>query len=377
MGIIHPTGNQAKYKVSGRSDMGLFKRGQVWWMRFTYNGKQLRRPTETNDKKLAEKIYHKVMTQIAEGKWFEKPLGSDKTVRQLLDKYLTGYSARNNTPKTQERDKYTAKLFNTFFGDAILSEIGPKDIADYKAERRNKGRAPSTVNRELGLLGHAFNLAIKEWEWLDFNPVARVSRERVFNKIERWLTFEEQEKLLAASPAWLREIIIFAVNTGWRRSEILALTWDNVDLFKKKLTILEQKNHDKDTQPFNERVLEVLKARYKVRSISSNLVFYDSEGRELDGRHVLKVFTRAVRLAKIAHCRFHDLRHTFATRLVQAGVDLYKVQKLMRHKSPLMTQRYAHHFSESLRDGVDTLDRISTNLAQSTKKEIQQNAVTL
>lgn len=352
--------------------MGLYKRGRAWWMSFTYNGHQIRRPTETNDKKLAERIFNKVMGQIAEGKWFEKPIGSEKTVRELLDKYLTEYSARNNAPKTQERDQYTAKTFNRFFGDVTLSAIGPKDIAEYKVSRRNEGRAPSTVNRELGLLGHAFNLAIKEWEWLDFNPVARVSRERVNNQVERWLTFEEQEKLLAASPRWLREIIIFALNTGWRRGEVLSLTWDSVDLFEKKLTILEQKNRGKDTQPFNEQVLEVLKARYKVRSIRSNLVFYSTVGEELDGRNVLRAFYIAVENAKIAHCRFHDLRHTFATRLVQAGVDLYKVQKLLRHKSPVMTQRYAHHYSESLRDGVDTLDRIITNLSHSNAKGLRQ-----
>ena len=134
---------------------------------------------------------------------------------------------------------------------------------------------------------------------------------------------------------------------------------------------MEQKNKGKDTQPFNEQVLEVLKVRYKVRSIKSNLVFYDSEGKELLGRNVLKVFVRSVKRAGLAHCRYHDLRHTFATRLVQAGVDLYKVQKLMRHKSPIMTQRYAHHYSESLRDGVDTLDRISTILAQSKVSEVK------
>lgn len=155
------------------------------------------------------------------------------------------------------------------------------------------------------------------------------------------------------------------MNTGWRRSEIIALAWDKVDLFGKKLTIIEQKNKGKDTQPFNEQVLEVLKARYEVRSIKSNLVFYSEVGGPLNGRNVLRALYVAIEKSKIAHCRFHDLRYTFATRLVQAGVDLYKVQKLMRHKSPLMTQRYAHHFAESLRDGVDTLDRISKNLAQS------------
>jgi site-specific recombinase XerD len=247
--------------------------------------------------------------------------------------------------------------------------MSPKAIADYKVKRRNEGRAPGTVNRELCLLSHAFNLAIKEW--VDFNPVARVSRERVNNQIERWLSFEEQNKLLAVSPQWLREIIIFAVNTGWRRSVILGLTWDKVDLFQKKFTILEQKNKGKDTQPFNEQVLEVLKARFKVRSIKSNLVFYNSEGTAWDGRNVLRAFTAAVKEAEIAHCRFHDLRHTFATRLVQAGVDLYKVQKLLRHKSSIMTQRYAHLYSESLRDGVDTLDRIITFLSQSSVSEGQ------
>jgi len=352
--------------------MGLFKRGQVWWMRFTFNGRQIRRPTETADKKLAERIHNKVMGQIAEGKWFEKQPGSDKTVRELLDKYVKEHSAHNKSQKTHERDQGLAKIINGYFGDYKLTALNPKDIADFKIKRRDEGRAPGTVNRELCLLSHAFNLAIKEWEWLDFNPVSRVSRERVNNQIERWLTFDEQEKLLAVSPLWLREIIIFALNTGWRRGEVLALTWDKVDLFKKTLTILEQKNKGKDTQPFNEQVLEVLKARYKIRSIVSNLVFFDSEGKEYDGRHVLKVFKRTVKLAKIADCRVHDLRHTFATRLVQAGVDLYKVQKLLRHKSPIMTQRYAHHYSESLRDGVDTLDRISTNLAQSKEKGLQQ-----
>ena len=68
--------------------MGLFKRGQAWWMRFTYKGQQVRRSTETNDKKLATKVYHTVMAQIAEGKWFERQPGEDKTLGDLMDKYI-------------------------------------------------------------------------------------------------------------------------------------------------------------------------------------------------------------------------------------------------------------------------------------------------
>lgn len=80
--------------------------------------------------------------------------------------------------------------------------------------------------------------------------------------------------------------------------------------------------------------------------------------------------------ANIENFRFHDLRHTFATRLSQAGVDLYKVAKLLGHKDIRVTQRYAHHNTESLRDGVEVLDKISTILAQSGEKEYSANALT-
>ena len=77
------------------------------------------------------------------------------------------------------------------------------------------------------------------------------------------------------------------------------------------------------------------------------------------------MYNKARKNAGIEDVRFHDLRHSFATRLVQNGVDIYKVQKLMRHKSPQMTQRYAHHSTESLRDGVEVRDRLAiTNLSQ-------------
>jgi integrase len=140
--------------------------------------------------------------------------------------------------------------------------------------------------------------------------------------------------------------------------------------------MLEQKNNGKDTLPLNTQAMEVLKTRYKVRSIKSNLVFFNKMGEPLDPDNLRRSFYLYVEKAEVRKCRFHDLRHTFATRLVQAGVDLYKVQKLMRHKSPIMTQRYAHHYPESLRDGVETLDKISTFLAQSNEKGVTADAVT-
>jgi integrase len=88
----------------------------------------------------------------------------------------------------------------------------------------------------------------------------------------------------------------------------------------------------------------------------------------MESGHLRRSFRLALSKAKIVDFHFHDLRHTFATRLVQVGVDLYKVQRLLGHKSPVMTQRYAHHYPESLRDGVAMLDRVAaqgTHLVQS------------
>lgn len=111
-----------------------------------------------------------------------------------------------------------------------------------------------------------------------------------------------------------------------------------------------------------------------MRQLANNYVFVNTEGNRINTRNLLRAFYSSCDKAKIQNLRFHDLRHTFATRLVQAGVDLYTVQKLGRWKTITMLQRYAHHCPESLRPGVEVLGKFSTNLAQSNKKEVSQNA---
>jgi len=348
--------------------MGLYKRGSVWWMSFSYQGRQIRRSTETTDKKLAQRILDKVKGEIAEGKWFEKLPGEDRTFKEMMDKYMAEHSARNKALKTYLRDKSLADHLLKFFGEMMLTEVCPSHIAEYKNKRRAEGAAPQTINNELSLMSHAFNLAIREWEWTKENPVKKVSKEKVNNQIERWLTPQEEIDLLDSSPLWLQQIISFAVNTGLRRSEILDLKWSQVDFQRKTITILEQKNQSKDTLPLNETALRILKERAKVRLSKSEYVFHSENGTKICPRNLLRAFYSAVKKAKILKLRFHDLRHTFATRLVQAGVDIYTVQKLGRWKNISMVMRYAHHYPESLRKGIEVLDRINqksiTNLSQ-------------
>jgi len=334
--------------------MGLYKRGKVWWMSLNVHGKQIRRTTETSDRKLAEAIYSKVHVRLIEGKYFEQGEETQRTVAELLDRY-----EREHIPKkaSQRTLKGYLKNLRPFFGQDTLAEITPKVIVQYKAKRYQDGVKPATINRELALMKHAFNLAIKEWEWAKQNPVSRVSFEQENNKRDRWLRQEEEGRLLPACPLWVREIVLVALNTGMRMGEILSLRWETVDLFRRTVTILHSKNGDKRTIPLNGHMFALLKEKLKDRVSSSEWIFPSQAATKRDGHGLRRAFRKALKTAMIQDFHFHDLRHSFATRLVQAGVDLYKVQKLLGHRSPVMTQRYAHHCSESLRDGVNVLDR--------------------
>ena len=362
--------------------MGLYKRGSVWWMSFTHNGEQFRRSTETEDKKLSTRIFDKLKGEIAEGKWFEKLPGDDYTFKDLMDKYLVEHSAVNKAASSHKRDKSLSAHLNKVFGEIYLTDIAPKMISEYKTTRRNEGASPRTINYELVLMSHTFNLACGEWELVKENPVKKVEKEKVRNQIERWLSADEEKRLLKASPKWLQEIIVFAINTGMRQSEILDLKWSQIDFSRGTLTISEQKNEETDTLPLNKTALMILEEKFKLRKEEVDYVFTSQNGTRMGKRNLFRAFDNARIRAKVQNFRFHDLRHTFATRLVQKGADLYKVQKLGRWKTLSMVTRYGHHNAESLRSVIEIMDEgiekgIITNLAQSQKNQVTRSSLRL
>ncbi len=355
--------------------MGLCRRpqGKVWWMNFMYQGQQVRRSTGTADRRLAESILAKVRVQIIEGRFFETREETTRTFEELMARYLTEHAARKSQPRHY---RGYAKSLTAFFGGRTLAEITPKLIVEYKNRRYAAGLKPASINRELASMKTAFNLGVREWEWCRENPVSKVSMERENNQRDRWLSVEEEARLLQACAPWLYELVTFALHTGMRMGEIVELTWRGVDVSRRTVMVFRSKNGERRTIPVNETVLHVMKQKVTGRQVrvmtqadfSGDFVFPSKSGTALESGHLRRAFRLALSKAQIDDFHFHDLRHTFATRLVQAGVDLYKVQRLLGHKSPIMTQRYAHHYPESLRDGVEILDRlagVSTKLAQS------------
>jgi integrase len=135
------------------------------------------------------------------------------------------------------------------------------------------------------------------------------------------------------------------------------------------VTVFKSKNGERRTIPLNQTALDLMKHKYGSRLVDTELVFPSEAQTRLNASNISRSLNLALEKAKMTNFHFHDLRHTCATRMVQGGVDLYKVQCLLRHKSPIMTQRYAHHYPESLREGVEMLEKYrlastgGTNLA--------------
>ena len=140
--------------------MGLYKRNKVWWMSLMFEGRQVRRSTGTTDKRLAEAIYAKVKVKLTEGRYFETLEERERTFGELMDRYVRE-QALAKAPKSAQRDRQCLKHLLPVFGKKKLVEVTPKALAAYKAMRRVTA-APATINKELGLVRHAFNVAIRE-----------------------------------------------------------------------------------------------------------------------------------------------------------------------------------------------------------------------
>jgi integrase len=323
--------------------MGLYRRGNVFWFAIMQDGKRIQVSTKTDNRKLAERINAKVITEIQEGIWFEKQKAKSVSFQEMTEKYLQKYF--------RVRDEHTLKRLLPVFGHLKLAEITTEIVSDFRDERLKKVK-PATVYQELSLMRRMFNVARREWKWTKENPVADLSF-AVGNKNarDRWLSLEEEKRLLdcATNPSWLRSLLIFALHTGMRRGEILNLLWRNVDFFRKLVTVMKSKNGEKRGIPMSQTVYNTLRGMSKVVDISSQVF-------PLSVRSLREAFEKALRKSGIEDFHFHDLRHTFATRLIQNGVDLYKVKELLGHKTITMTMRYAHHYPESLRSSVTVLD---------------------
>jgi len=327
--------------------MGVYKRGTTWYIDY-YAGYKRRREKIGPSKRQAEVVLKKRMVQVAENRFLEVEKYDKIKFGKVTELYLENYSKPNK--KSSRRDVTSINNLKPFFAGKYLHEITPLDMEKYKRGRQGQV-SNATVNREVACLKHIFTKAI-EWGIVKKNPGKKVKLLRERNTRLRYLEEREIRRLHDACAEHLKPIVVVALNTGMRKEEILSLKWKDVDFRSRTISILDTKNGESRELPMNDIVYRVLLDIGK--KADSPWVFCKKNGERYG--NVRKAFEGARKRAGIVDFRFHDLRHTFASHLVMAGVDLRTVQELLGHKSFEMTLRYAHLSPDHKKRALDILD---------------------
>ncbi len=338
----------------GPKSVGVFKRGEYWWIDYSYAGKRVRESTRSTSKKRALQILAKRTAAVVEDRFDIRATKQTPTLAQYAIEYLQYYSRLNKKPQTYRRDQILVKQLTQFLGKYRLNEIGPMLIEHYKRKRLEEGRAPATVNREVACLKNIYSTAIRNRRTL-VNPVKQVKMLREDNIVTRVLSRADEEGLLANAAPHIQKLVICALDTGMRLGEILELQWPNVSLKKRLITIEKSKTGMRREVPVSDRLLAILES---IRAdANEGAVFRWRNGEPLtDVKNGYKAALRRAGLAEKKY-RFHDLRHTFATRLAESGVDLFTIKELLGHSTIVTTQRYAHPGRNAKHDAIARLAR--------------------
>jgi len=322
-----------------------------------HNGQCIRRSTKTTNKELARKIEAKVMYRLAEGTWFQKDPADEVFFGDVWRKYLEE-DARYRAPIHYDRARQCAKHFLPVLQDLKLSQITPSVLSTYKTRRFKDGVSGTTVSKELGFIRRVFSLCKKEWQLIKQSPFEFFTMPKENRPRIRFLAPGEFDKLVFHCPSWLKPMVTLARYTGLRRSNVITLAWSQVDLQNRVINCEYMKNGEHLTIPINETAYALLTSirKNKVVRLDCPYVFHDS-GKLYSPNQVSVAFRRVCLRAGIKNFRFHDLRHDFASQLVQRGSDLYRVQHLLGHKDPRMSAKYSHLRVEHLRNTVESLDK--------------------
>jgi len=315
-----------------------------WWIRWMCSYGHLHRE-QVGPKSLAQRESEKRRS--------EKfcPRVQVRLHRPLLADVIKGHLTRRHGQKKSYRDDIRfGRNWTERFGKLALQDITAAMLEHVRVERLHAVE-PGTVNREFGFLKHLYNMAIRD-EKIMITAVGKLRNLQEPSGRVRYLSPEEEARLMAGTSKAEWDRIELALHTGLRKGEFLALEWTHVDFKTGLLTIPRTKNGSTRHIPMTSVVRDIL--HRLPRPLHNSLVFPNSAGKP-DYRWVEKAFPSIMQATHIDDFHFHDLRHTFASRLAMAGVDLLAIMQLGGWKSLAMVQRYAHLSPDHLQASVECL----------------------
>ena len=290
---------------------------------------------------LAEQWARAIEVEMDKGVFVSRAEAESTTLKELLERYLDEITPLKKGAAS-ETNRLRA-LMRLPLARRFVAGIRGMDIARFRDERLQKV-TPSTVKRDLVLLGHAFEVARKEWGIHFHNPVRDIKLPSENRPRDRRLQAGEETRLQdacrKARNPWLLPAVQLALETAMRQGELISLRWEHIDLNRCTAHLPDTKNGESRTVPLSTTAIRVLRAL--PRSL---------HGQAFPGvttEAIKRAYIRAVRRAGIENLRFHDLRHEATTRLFEKGLNIMEVASITGHKDLRMLQRYTHLKAEDL-----------------------------
>lgn len=357
--------------------MGVYKRGSVYWYEFMFRGQRIRESANTANKDLAGRIERERRRKLEMGsaglRESKRPLLFSVAARLWLELNTPHWSSSNTRIET-----YNIGHLLPHFGKMLLPDIGADDISRYQAERKKEGASPRTVNLEVGALRAILR---KHRIWANIQPDVRMLKVR--GEVGRALTDDEIHRLFTACKKSrsrsLYPAVLLSFHTGLRNSELRNLRWRQIDLIEGHLIVGKSKTVGGEGRviPLSETAAACLKEwRSEFPEAEPAHYVFPSERYGLDGEEGYasgkvvpyevkptvaigswKVAWNNARIEAKVKCRWHDLRHTFVSRMAEGQASDATIMALAGHLSRKMMERYSHVRNEAKRQAIAALDR--------------------
>lgn len=352
----------------------LYKRGDVWWYKFRFAGRLFRESARTTSKSLARQVERKRHQQLEEGLHGIRKRTAPVTLATAADEWMK-LKKPTWAAKSYEVEERNLRHLKPALGSVLLIDINAEDIASYQKDRTKARASPKTINLEVGTLRAILR---RHRLWSNIQPdVTMMPVRKVTGKA---LTDEEERRLLEACRTLrsrtLLPVVTLALHTGMRRGEIQTLRWNQVDFLARHLVVGVTKTAAGTGRviPLNERALMTLQtwaSNFPDRQPQHFVFPWEHYGfagdsckphvKTMDpGRHVGDITTAwesAKRRAGV-ECRFHDLRHTACTRILERGASLSVAAAVMGWSASTtanMAKRYGHIGADAQRAALDAL----------------------
>ena len=279
------------------------------------------------------------------------------TLTEFMEEQYIPYQKERIRGWERQSDLFRNHLKPTF-GNQRLDEITLHSVQQFLTLLRNKGYAASTCNHPVRVLRHAISLACK-WGILEKDRLIGLSLLREDNHVNNILTDDELKRLVKVLKSdrnkMVSAVCLFLLSTGARLNEALGARWEHFDLEHQNWTIPSAHSKSRKTRsiPLNPTAIQILESLGTRDKYDHPFI-----GRRGKLTTINRVWDRLRNDAGLPHLRLHDLRHNYASFLINSGRSLYDVQKILGHSDPTVTQRYAHLSTKSLQDAASSASDI-------------------